>query len=132
MDEAFFRQTPIIQEELNELCDAVRNSDELETLDGVVDVLFTSIEAAHILELNGFDVWGALKQVCENNLTKFTPDPDIAAASVIHHKVKNGVDCHAVFHKQHNLWSIVRSDGKILKPVGYERVDLKSFLPKRG
>ena len=87
----------LIAEEYQELQDA---TDDVETLDALIDILVVTIGAIHSA---GWDAEGAWKEVMATNFAKI----DSATG-----KVRK------------------REDGKVLKPVGWTAPDLVPFLKK--
>jgi len=90
----------LINEECNELIDAITNNDKVETLDALIDILVVTIGAVHSM---GADAEGAWKEVMRTNFAKIDKDTG---------KVRK------------------REDGKVLKPVGWSPPDLKPFVTK--
>jgi predicted HAD superfamily Cof-like phosphohydrolase len=90
----------LIEEECNELADAIRAHDQLETLDALVDILVVTIGAIHSM---GADGEGAWKEVMSTNFAKIDRETG---------KVRK------------------REDGKVLKPVGWKAPELTPFLKK--
>ena len=90
----------LIEEECNELADAIRAHDQLETLDALVDILVVTIGAIHSM---GADGEGAWKEVMSTNFAKIDQETG---------KVRK------------------REDGKVLKPVGWKAPELTPFLKK--
>lgn len=90
----------LIEEEAEELNQAIRNQDRVEMLDALVDILVVTIGAIHSA---GFDAEGAWKEVMRTNFAKIDPETG---------KVRK------------------REDGKVLKPLGWTAPDLKPFLKK--
>jgi len=90
----------LIEEEAEELNQAIRNQDRVEILDALVDILVVTIGAIHSA---GFDAEGAWKEVMKTNFAKIDPETG---------KVRK------------------REDGKVLKPLGWTPPDLKPFLKK--
>ena len=88
----------LIEEEANELADAIRAHDQLETLDALVDILVVTIGAIHSM---GSDAEGAWKEVMKTNFAKIDHETG---------KVRK------------------REDGKVLKPLGWIAPDLKPFV----
>jgi len=91
----------LINEESQELIDAVTNNDGVETLDALVDILVVTIGAIHSL---GGDAEGAWKEVMKTNFAKIDHDTG---------KVRK------------------REDGKVLKPVGWKPPELEPYLTKK-
>jgi len=88
----------LIEEEHDELKQALSNNDDVEVLDALIDILVVTIGAIHSA---GFDAEGAWKEVMKTNFAKIDKDTG---------KVRK------------------REDGKVLKPVGWTAPDLKPFV----
>jgi predicted HAD superfamily Cof-like phosphohydrolase len=61
----------LIEEEANELADAIRAHDQVETLDALIDILVVTIGAIHSM---GSDAEGAWKEVMSTNFAKISED----------------------------------------------------------
>ena len=90
----------LIDEEHNELKEAVAADDMTEQLDALIDILVVTIGAIHSA---GFDAEGAWKEVMSTNFAKIDRETG---------KVRK------------------REDGKVLKPLGWTPPDLAPFLKK--
>jgi len=90
----------LIEEEAEELNDAIRNNDSVEALDALVDILVVTIGAIHSM---GADAEGAWNEVMRTNFAKIDP---------VTGKVRK------------------REDGKILKPESWSPPDLKPYVKK--
>jgi len=90
----------LIKEEYKELNEAINNSDQIETLDALIDILVVTIGAIHSA---GFDAEGAWKEVMATNFAKIDRETG---------KVRK------------------REDGKVLKPVGWVPPELAPFVSK--
>ena len=90
----------LIDEEHDELKQAVAADDMTEQLDALIDILVVTIGAIHSA---GFDAEGAWKEVMSTNFAKIDRETG---------KVRK------------------REDGKVLKPVGWTAPDLKPYLKK--
>jgi predicted HAD superfamily Cof-like phosphohydrolase len=90
----------LIEEEAEELNQAIRNQDRVEMLDALIDILVVTIGAIHSA---GFNAEGAWKEVMKTNFAKIDPETG---------KVRK------------------REDGKVLKPLGWVPPDLGPFLNK--
>ena len=88
----------LIEEEANELADAITAHDKVETVDALIDILVVTIGALHSM---GADAEGAWKEVMKTNFAKIDRETG---------KVRK------------------REDGKVLKPVGWVPPDLKPFV----
>jgi predicted HAD superfamily Cof-like phosphohydrolase len=91
----------LIEEEAEELNQAIINKDRTEMLDALIDILVVTIGAIHSM---GADAEGAWKEVMKTNFAKIDKDTG---------KVRK------------------REDGKVLKPLGWEPPNLKPFLEKK-
>jgi predicted HAD superfamily Cof-like phosphohydrolase len=92
--------TDLIEEEVNELFVAVRDDNNVEKLDALVDILVVTIGAIHSM---GADGEGAWKEVMRTNFAKIDKETG---------KVRK------------------REDGKVLKPVGWTPPELEPYLKK--
>jgi predicted HAD superfamily Cof-like phosphohydrolase len=91
----------LIEEEANELADAITAHDEVETVDALIDILVVTIGALHSF---GADAEGAWKEVMKTNFAKIDRETG---------KVRK------------------REDGKVLKPVGWTPPELAPFVKKQ-
>ncbi len=91
----------LIDEEVSELKQAVKDNDDTEQLDALIDILVVTIGAIHSA---GFDAEGAWKEVMRTNFAKIDRETG---------KVRK------------------REDGKVLKPVGWTPPDLTTFVNKQ-
>jgi predicted HAD superfamily Cof-like phosphohydrolase len=92
--------TKLIEEEFKELGVAIEQTDQVETLDALVDILVVTIGALHSM---GADAEGAWKEVMNTNFAKIDKETG---------KVRK------------------REDGKVLKPVGWVPPNLGPFVKK--
>ena len=88
----------LIEEEFNELKEAVSADDKVEQLDALVDILVVTMGA---IRAAGWDGEGAWKEVMDTNFAKIDPDTG---------KVRK------------------REDGKVLKPEGWKAPELAQFV----
>lgn len=88
----------LIEEEVEELREAISNHDEIEQLDALLDILVVTVGALHSL---GVDAEGAWREVIRSNMSKV----DSATGKVLK-----------------------REDGKVLKPSSYSPPDLSPFF----
>lgn len=91
----------LIEEEAEELNQAIINKDRTEMLDALIDILVVTIGAIHSM---GADAEGAWKEVMKTNFAKIDKETG---------KVRK------------------REDGKVLKPLGWEPPNLKLYLEKQ-
>ena len=88
----------LIDEEYQELINAIEANDTVEQLDALIDILVVTMGA---IRAGGFDGEGAWKEVMDTNFAKIDPDTG---------KVRK------------------REDGKVLKPEGWKAPELKPFI----
>ena len=88
----------LIEEEAEELNQAIIAKDKVEMLDALIDILVVTIGAIHSA---GFDAEGAWKEVMATNFAKIDKETG---------KVRK------------------REDGKVLKPIGWTPPDLKPYV----
>ena len=91
----------LIEEEAEELNQAIINKDRVEMLDALIDLVVVTIGAIHSM---GADGEGAWNEVMRTNFAKIDPETG---------KVRK------------------REDGKVLKPEGWLPPNLESFLSKQ-
>jgi NTP pyrophosphatase (non-canonical NTP hydrolase) len=90
----------LMEEEFKEFIDAHWNHDEVEMLDGCMDLIWVTLGFCH---MKGYDVQKAWDEVLRSNMAKVDP----TTGKVIR-----------------------RADGKILKPEGWTPPDLTKFTRK--
>lgn len=88
----------LIEEEFKELQLGIKNNNDVECLDALIDILVVTIGAIHSM---GADAEGAWKEVMRTNFAKINKDTG---------KVRK------------------REDGKVLKPLGWTAPNLKPYL----
>ena len=98
--EQFKLYVNLIDEEFNELKDAIENEDMIETLDALEDILVVTIGAIHSAGMDGEGAW---KEVMATNFAKIDKNTG---------KVRK------------------REDGKVLKPIGWTPPGLAPFVSK--
>jgi predicted HAD superfamily Cof-like phosphohydrolase len=98
--EQFKLYVNLIDEEFNELKEAIENEDMIETLDALEDILVVTIGAIHSAGMDGEGAW---KEVMATNFAKIDKNTG---------KVRK------------------REDGKVLKPIGWTPPGLAPFVSK--
>lgn len=99
--EQFNLYVKLIEEEWQELCSAITNTDQVETLDALIDILVVTIGALHSM---GADAEGAWREVMATNFAKIDKETG---------KVRK------------------REDGKVLKPTGWHPPVLSPYLTRK-
>lgn len=144
---SLLHQCERVQEELDETFDAMATAwidlekdklaytlkediDKLGLLDGIDDVLVTSLGLVAKAEALGYDVLGGLSAVAVNNDTKYHDTEEEADKTVEMYKNK-GEDVYKQYNEVYNVWVVKNvSDGKLRKPHNFVSVTLNEFLPK--
>lgn len=137
--EGMKKQIPIIEEEIFELKQAVAECDEIETLDAVIDVIFTTSELLHMIEEKGYNVNAALKEVASSNNSKFINVDEVKGEklkslildSIQHIKETRGVNCEPALNTEKGLVMLIDENGKLRKPLTFKEPQLSGFVPKR-
>lgn len=126
------RQLALVLEEVSEVAVAIQDKDKAEILKEVLDVGVVWMGMLQILENAGYDVWTAAYVVCENNNSKIMNNIEDAVESVEKH-IADGVEAYTDTTKVYGreYFSVRRkSDGKILKPYFFKKVDVSEYVPK--
>jgi len=116
-----------IQEELDELREAVENRDIVEILDALCDITYVGLG-------NGVMVFGlkdqilpAYAEVQASNLSKVCKTEEEAKETVEVRSEQQGEPCH--YEKVGENFIVYRSrDKKVMKSINYFRPDLKQFF----
>jgi NTP pyrophosphatase (non-canonical NTP hydrolase) len=99
-DDQFKLYLSLVEEEVGELAEAVRNGDKVETLDALLDIVVVAIGAIHSMNVDGEGAW---KEVMGSNFAKIDRQTG---------KVK------------------LREDGKVLKPLDWKKPELDQYINK--
>jgi NTP pyrophosphatase (non-canonical NTP hydrolase) len=121
-------QVKLIQEELKETIDAIDVDNQVETIDGAVDLLFVTMGLLQKLSNSGYDTETAMKKVAENNLSKFPTDFKIVTESIKHYADK-GIKVTWSFNNEYKCYVLFDENNKVRKPVDYISVDLSDCVP---
>lgn len=115
----------LLLEELNEYKEACENGDLVEVLDAIVDILFLTFGTAITHGMDGVleEAWN---RVVENNMSKEIKSLKLATDSVQFYQDK-GVVVH-IEPTDEGYLLIRDSDGKIMKPAGFQPVDLTDLI----
>ncbi len=125
----FVNQQELIHEEVYEGIDALEDNDIRELLDGTVDVLVTALGQLQKLEQLGIDVYKAMQDTVQNNLSKFVSSEEEAIATSDMY-FEQGIQTKVVYNPKFNLYCIKNAEtDKIMKPIGFQSNDLSSCLP---
>lgn len=123
------QQRVVYEECIKEVEEALNENNVVKLLDGVVDGLYVVLGQLHKLELMGCDIYGAIEQVCNDNLLKFTSDISIAQKSVVNYNSVN-TNVSYTYNEEYNCYVLKDSNGKIRKPFNFVSTDLSKYVPK--
>lgn len=122
----------LIHEETNELKDALKDHDMVETVDALADILVVVYGAAASF---GIDLDRAYNLVHQSNMSKICISEEEAKETVEWYK-KNESRYDSPNYKQApdgKNWIVFNeSTGKVLKSINYKKVDLKTFLEEEN
>jgi predicted HAD superfamily Cof-like phosphohydrolase len=116
----------LLQEELDELKDAIKNNDLIEVADGLGDLMF--ILAGSILEFGMSEKFDELfNEIHRSNMSKACSSKEEALATIEHYKQKDGTESR--YEDVNGKYIVYRnSDNKILKSINYSAVDLDKII----
>ncbi len=116
----------LLQEELDELKDALADKDIVEVADALCDLQYVLCGA--ILEFGLGDKFKSLfDEVQRSNMSKTCKSLEEATETQDHYKSKKNTDSHIV--RRNGEYLVFReSDGKVLKSVKYSRANIKGLL----
>lgn len=116
----------LLQEELNELKEAIDQNDLVEVADALCDIQY--VLSGAVLEFGMGDIFKTLfDEVQRSNMSKTCASEEEAKATQQHYWDKDGTESYIV--QKDDLWLVYRSsDNKTLKSVNYSPADLKSIL----
>lgn len=117
----------LLQEELNELAEAIQEKDIVAVADALCDLQY--VLSGAVLEFGLGEKFKALfEEVQRSNMSKACKTEQEAKETVAHYEAK-GVACF--YEKEEHLFLVYRSeDRKTLKNIYYSEADLKSKLSK--
>src|SRR6478609_3029452 len=118
----------LIEEELKELEEAVKNQDIVEVADALCDIQY--VLSGAILEFGlGGKFAELFEEVQRSNMSKACTSEDEAKATVDHYMKKDGTECY--YKHEDGKWLVYRkADNKTIKSVGYSPADLEGILAK--
>lgn len=125
-EESIALQLDLIQEEYLETVEAFDGKNNVELLDGAIDMFVVVSGLLQKLEASGYNVAEAMKRVTDNNLSKFPDD----APPTIPVPVEWNEQWTLIHNRQHKVLVWRDGNGKIRKPHGYQSVDLHGLTPQ--
>ena len=116
----------LMQEELNEIKEAIENNDFVEISDGLCDLMY--VLAGSILEFGLKDKFNELfNEVQRSNMSKACVSQQEALATLSHYKQKDGTEGR--YEEVNGKYIVYRSaDNKVLKSIGYSPVSLEDII----
>ena len=116
----------LLQEELNELKEAIKNNDIVEVLDAFCDLQY--VLSGAILEFGMADIFNdSFGEVQRSNMSKTCKSLQEAEATLEHYMNKDGTEGQIV--KRGEDYLVYRkSDKKVLKSINYSPAVLKNYV----
>jgi predicted HAD superfamily Cof-like phosphohydrolase len=116
----------LIDEELKELEEAVKNRDIVEVADALCDIQY--VLSGAILEFGlGEKFKDLFEEVQRSNMSKACSSEQEAIDTVAFYKTNKGVECF--YHQEGGKWLVYRkSDNKTIKSINYSPADLKKVM----
>ena len=118
----------LLQEELNELKQAIDENNLVEIADALCDIQY--VLSGAILEFGMGEVFDELfEEVQRSNMSKACSSIQEAIDTISHYKQKDGTE--STYKQVGDKWVVYRlSDNKVLKSVNYSPANLKNFFVK--
>jgi predicted HAD superfamily Cof-like phosphohydrolase len=116
----------LLQEELNELSQAIKDNDLVEIADALCDIQY--VLSGAVLEFGLGDKFVELfNEVQRSNMSKACNTQQEALMTLSHYKQKDGTEGY--YKKINDKWLVYRvSDDKVLKSINYSPANLKDIL----
>jgi len=116
----------LLQEELNELSQAIKDNDLVEIADALCDIQYVLSGAVLEFGLGGKFV-ELFNEVQRSNMSKACSTEEEAQRTLEHYKQKDGTEGY--YKQVGDKWVTYRNgDDKVLKSVGYSPANIKSML----
>jgi predicted HAD superfamily Cof-like phosphohydrolase len=118
----------LLQEELNELKQAIDEGNLVEISDALCDIQY--VLSGAILEFGMGEVFDELfEEVQRSNMSKACSSIQEAIETISHYKQKDGTE--STYKQVGDKWVVYRlSDNKVLKSVNYSPANLKNYFVK--
>jgi predicted HAD superfamily Cof-like phosphohydrolase len=116
----------LLQEELNELKEAIKNSDLVEISDALADLQY--VLSGAILEFGLGDKFNELfLEVQRSNMSKACSSQQEAIQTLLHYKEKDGTEGY--YKEVDGKWLVYRNgDNKVLKSINYSPANLSDII----
>lgn len=117
----------LLEEEINELKQAILDKDITEVFDAFNDILY--ILGGSILEFGMQDKFKqGFDEVHRSNMSKACKTVDEALLTIDKYKKSDNFDSDYI--EKNNSFIVKRKDGKLLKSINYSPADLKKIIEK--
>ncbi len=118
----------LLQEELNELSEAIKNKDIVEVADALCDLQY--VISGAILEFGLGEKFDELfDEVQRSNMSKACNSIQESIETISHYKKKDGTE--SGYKQKGDKWIVYRTtDDKVLKSINYSPADLKNIIEK--
>jgi len=116
----------LLQEELNELSEAIKNKDIIEIADALCDLQY--VLSGAVLEFGLGDKFVELfNEVQRSNMSKACNSIQESIETLSHYKKKDGTEGY--YKEVNGKWIVYRSgDNKVLKSINYSPVNLNDII----
>ena len=116
----------LMQEELNEIKEAIENNDFVEISDGLCDLMY--VLCGSILEFGLGEKFNTLfDEVQRSNMSKACNSQQEALATLSHYKQKDGTE--GIYKEENGKWLVYRKDdNKVLKSINYSPASLEDII----
>ena len=116
----------LLQEELNELKEAIEQNDIVEVADALCDIQYVLSGAIHEFGI-GERFKDLFDEVQRSNMSKTCKTLEEAQATVEHYRNKDGTESEIV-QRESEFLVYRKTDGKVLKSVKYSPAELTQYL----
>ena len=116
----------LLQEELNELKEAIEKGDVVEVADALADLQY--VLSGAVLEFGLGDKFNELfDEVQRSNMSKACKSQQEAIETLLHYKQKDGTEGY--YKEEGGKWLVYRNgDNKVLKSINYSPANLSEIL----
>lgn len=116
----------LLQEELNELKEAIEKGDVVEVADALADLQY--VLSGAVLEFGLGDKFNTLfDEVQRSNMSKACNSHQEAIETLLHYKKKDGTE--GIYKEEAGKWLVYRKeDNKVLKSVNYSPANLLDII----
>lgn len=121
-------QVLLMEEEVKETFNDLEANNIVGVLDGCIDTLYVTLGLLQKLKNLGVDTDGAMKQVAEDNLSKFPSSLLEAVDSIIYYQ-DQGTHVNVEQNKEHRVYVLKDQNDKVRKPKGFVGTDLSRYVP---